>query len=501
MARVLISRPDQGGTFADLAPSLIMNDADLPATQLIQPGSRVSYSAAVRRRSRAHRELQDVAAQRTRRAAERMRDISEASPQIKNAVDRAGRFLSLASLVSVLLCAIAVAMSRAALRAAASRFGRADEDAWGARAHSRSSVSTLQLLVDRAVSAALIGSAAGFLRRNGCCVAMRGSARRGAAARRVWLPLVVGFLTAVAVLAGFRVAAAAATVARAGAARAAPGCRAAAAGRVAGFRPGGHRGRIPHLLGRARHWLFAASPAASRRFCCVLAGAGAVLVHLAGRLRGGVGVAWRYGLANLSRRRAESLVQIVAFGVGFMVLLLLGDRAQRSQRGLAAAACRSTCRTISSSTFRRRSALRSWPFSQAAARRLARVLPMIRGRLTQINGTAGRGACASRRRTAKASPTREQNLTWAEELGADNRIVAGQMVERADFGKPLVSLATEFQESLGVKLGDRLTFDMAGETIRQRASPASARSSGTASSPISSSCSRRACSRRPRART
>ena len=43
--RVLIARPDQGSTFAELAPSLLMNAADLPATQLIQPGSRVSYAA------------------------------------------------------------------------------------------------------------------------------------------------------------------------------------------------------------------------------------------------------------------------------------------------------------------------------------------------------------------------------------------------------------------------------------------------------------------------
>jgi len=44
VGRVLISRPDQGGTFAELAPNLLMNAVDLPATQLIQPGSRVSYS-------------------------------------------------------------------------------------------------------------------------------------------------------------------------------------------------------------------------------------------------------------------------------------------------------------------------------------------------------------------------------------------------------------------------------------------------------------------------
>ena len=51
--------------------------------------------------------------------------------------------------------------------------------------------------------------------------------------------------------------------------------------------------------------------------------AGYGLVRLTGRLRGGVGVAWRYGLANVSRRGGGSVVQIVAFGLGLMMLLLL----------------------------------------------------------------------------------------------------------------------------------------------------------------------------------
>ena len=51
--------------------------------------------------------------------------------------------------------------------------------------------------------------------------------------------------------------------------------------------------------------------------------AGSALVRAHRRLRGGVGVAWRYGLANVSRRGGGSVVQIVAFGLGLMVLLLL----------------------------------------------------------------------------------------------------------------------------------------------------------------------------------
>ena len=42
-----------------------------------------------------------------------------------------------------------------------------------------------------------------------------------------------------------------------------------------------------------------------------------------GRFRSGVGVAWRYGLANVARRGRASAVQVVAFGLGLTVLLLL----------------------------------------------------------------------------------------------------------------------------------------------------------------------------------
>ena len=50
---------------------------------------------------------------------------------------------------------------------------------------------------------------------------------------------------------------------------------------------------------------------------------GALLVRLAGHVRGNAGVAWRYGIAHLARRRAEGITQIVAFGLGIMLLLAL----------------------------------------------------------------------------------------------------------------------------------------------------------------------------------
>ncbi len=199
----------------------------------------------------------------------------------------------------------------------------------------------------------------------------------------------------------------------------------------------------------------------------VLALSGALLVALAGRLRGSVGVAWRYGVANLSRRRVESIVQIVAFGTGIMVLLLL-----------------SIIRNDLNTSDWRRALPANLPnyffinippgerghfvdFLTAHGARTTRVMPMIRGRLTSINGRPVDEMHFEGER-ADNFATREQNLTWTTELGADNRVVAGDWFTQADVGKPLVSIATEFSESLGVHVGDRLMFDVAGEAFDVR---------------------------------
>ena len=51
-----------------------------------------------------------------------------------------------------------------------------------------------------------------------------------------------------------------------------------------------------------------------------LGAAGWLLVRSLHGFRGAAGVAWRYGLANIARRGRESVVQVVAFGLGLMVL-------------------------------------------------------------------------------------------------------------------------------------------------------------------------------------
>jgi putative ABC transport system permease protein len=180
-------------------------------------------------------------------------------------------------------------------------------------------------------------------------------------------------------------------------------------------------------------------------------------------VRGSAGVAWRYGLANLARRRTEGVAQIVAFGIGAMLLLALAilrnDLVTEWRNSLPADVPNYFFVNIPPE---QRDAFAAELTAQGA--RVERLLPMIRARLTAINGTPLQSLKFNGPR-GQGFAEREQNLTWSAELGDDNSIVAGHWWGPADAGKALVSLATEYQDSLGVKLGDRLRFDVGGESL------------------------------------
>jgi putative ABC transport system permease protein len=464
VGRVLISRPDEGGTFTGLVPNLLMNAADLARTQLIQPGSRATYAAlfagtpegvtAFKRWLRSQRH-----------PGEHLRDISTASPQIKSAVDRAGRFLSLASLVAVLLCATAVAMS-------ARRYVRRHLDSvallktLGATRGFTVWLTTLQLLAVALLGAA-IGSAIGYLAQAWLVYALRGLLAGGRALPPASLvPVGMGLLTAIALLAGFALP------------------LMLQLSRVPAIRVlrrdiGPPRPLVLLAFGPAVavvvlliYWvvldwkLFLGFTAGLAAFVVLLVLTGALLVIAAGRLRAGAGVAWRYGIASLSRRRADSIVQIVAFGTGIMALLLLGiirsDLDGDWRTSLPADLPNYFFINIPAES---RDAFIA--YLRARGARTSRVLPMIRGRLTAIDG---RPVQEMRFRDHRGDEfaNREQNLTWSSALGADNRVVAGRWWTPADSGRPLVSVSTEFEQWLGLRLGDRLTFDIAGESFTVR---------------------------------
>ena len=459
VARVLDYRPDQGSAFTDLAPSLLIPLADLPATELLGPGSRATYSLLFAGPPADVRAFRELLAERKARG-ERLVGIDEESPQIQSSTRRAGRFLNLSAMITVLLAAVAVAM-------AARRYTQRHLDnvalmkCMGAPQRLVLQVTVIELALI-ALIASLAGSGLGWLAQE-LLTRLLGDLVAVDLPPPTMAPALLGGATALAILVGFALPPML-QLKRVPPARVLrrnlepPKLRYSVAYGLA----------VAALVG-VLYWLvrdaklvgiLAAGIAIT---LAVLYGAGFLLVMLAGRLRGAVGVAWRYGVANLARRGRESVVQVVAFGLGLMVLLLLGVVRNDLLKDWSASLPADTPNFFMINI----PAAETAEFVQFVEQRglgTPKLFPMIRARMTTINGTPidELGLTADR---AQEFAEREQNLSWAETPQLDNRIVAGRWWNEADRGRNYLSVATEYQEDLGLKLGDKLAFDVAGETV------------------------------------
>ena len=108
VGEVLVKEPDRGGSFFDLGPRLLMNIADVPATEVVQPGSRIGYRLLLRG---ADAELEALREELELEPNYRWMDIRRNSRRIGSALDRAESFLLLGGLLGVLLAGVAVALS------------------------------------------------------------------------------------------------------------------------------------------------------------------------------------------------------------------------------------------------------------------------------------------------------------------------------------------------------------------------------------------------------
>jgi len=459
VTHVLSSRPDEGSAFVDLAPSLLIPLADLEATKLIAPGSRATHSLLFAGKLVAVAKLKAELAQR-RKPGERLVDVAEASPQVRSSTERAGRFLNLSALITVLLAAVAVAM-------AARRYTQRHLDhvalmkCMGAPQSLVLQVTVIELGL-LALAAAVVGGALGFLAQEILAWLVRDLVRAELPAPTA-APAIMGMVTAVVILVGFALPPMLQL-------KRVPPARVLRRN----LEPPPLRYSVSYGLALAAvlavlYWLvrdarlvgYVAGGVAG--MLAILYGAGWLLVRLAGRLRGAVGVAWRYGLANLARRGRESIVQVLAFGLGLMVLLLLAVVRNDLLEDWRASLPENTPNYF----------MVNIPANETGAfaefligRGLPRpdLFPMIRARLTAINGRPVDELSLQSDR-GRGFAEREQNLSWAEELQQDNRIVAGRWWTKADRGRRLVSVTSEYQEELGLELGDRLSFDVAGEPL------------------------------------
>ena len=120
ISRVLTQEPDRGGSFISFAPRVLMHADDLPATQLVQPASRVHYRMALVGSAADVRAFGDWARAELAKAQTqaqtpmrgiRIETLQEGNPRMQETLDRASNFLNLVALLAALLSAVAVALA------------------------------------------------------------------------------------------------------------------------------------------------------------------------------------------------------------------------------------------------------------------------------------------------------------------------------------------------------------------------------------------------------
>ena len=114
IAQVLLQEPDRGAGFMNFAPRVLMNQADLAATALVQPASRVTWRFAVTGSPQQVQGFAELAEQEAKKPQVRgvhVESLEAGRPEMRQTLDRAGKFLNLVALLAALLSAVAVALS------------------------------------------------------------------------------------------------------------------------------------------------------------------------------------------------------------------------------------------------------------------------------------------------------------------------------------------------------------------------------------------------------
>ncbi len=462
VAAIVVEEPESSTSFINMAPRLMMNQADLASTELIQTASRATWRLFVA--GEAEQVLQyrsDISALLA--PGQRVEDVRDARPEIRAALARAERFLGLAALLTTVLAGVAVAL---AARRHLERHldGCAVMRALGATQAQIFSLQAWQIVILGVVASAS-GIALGF-------VAQAGLSRILAPLVAVqlpgagWLPVAQGFAVGVILLLGFVLPPLVAL-------RRVPTVRVLR--RDLGAPDGWQAGA----------WLAAALAVSSlvlwqaqdlKLGGYVLAGVVGMMLATAALASGGIVAissitrksfslrfALRFGTANLRRRLAASVVQIIALALGIMALILLtlvrDDLLTNWRKSVPADAPNRFLVQIQPE---------QWPqvetFLIAEGIPAPKFFPMVRGRLVEINAQPLQPEKFTDER-ARRLVEREFNLSWASELAPGNTLVAGRWFDAADRGQPVVSVEDGIAQALNLHLGDTLTYNVAGTRV------------------------------------
>ena len=465
IGRIIVLEPDRGGGFMNFAPRVLLNQADLAGTRLVQPASRLTYRFAVAG--------EDVQAQRfaqwaTREVEKpevrgvRVESLETGRPEMRQTMDRAEKFLNLVALLAAMLSAVAVALAARGFAA-----NHLDDCAMlrvlGQSQRTIALSYTLEFMLI-GLGASALGLLIGFAVHHVFVLLLAGLVDAALPAASLW-PVAFGVGMGLTLLFAFGLPPVLQLaqvpplrVIRRDVGNLKPASLAVLGIGVAGFAA----------------LLLAASSDITLGLIAVGGFAAAVLVFAAlswlavQLLRRSVNEAtaprWMVlATRQIAARPAYAVVQVSALAVGLLALVLLV---------LLRTDLISSWRKATPPNAPNRFIINVMPDQGTAFRKVLQEagvasydwFPMIRGRLVAINGKAMSPDDFVDDR-AKRMVDREFNLSNSASLPQHNQVVAGKW---ADNEPGSISVEESIATTLNLKLGDSLRFDIGGIPVDAR---------------------------------
>jgi len=458
VTRIISFEPDFGGNLFSAAPRLLINTRSLEATGLIVAGSRVNYKALFAAESQSLKTF-TVWLKTQLRPADSIQGIKDARPELKTALDRADRFFGLSALIAVMLAAIAIAL-------AASRYARRHQNSsaimrtFGASQNTILGVFIIQLGILGFI-ASTIGLVTGYIVHEMIINYFSQFIDRDLPGVNL-LTLLPAFSAGVLLILCFSLP---------------------ALFRLKNSSPiqvmqsrvitGTSRDvllYLPALFIMAMLIIWQARDIELAMFyisgivttVLILAVATLLLLALANKFKSRLSVSWRLGLTYLTRRKLNTMIESAGFGIGMMVIIILVlIRTDLIDDWLVSLPADTPNQFLINVQPHQLEELKL-EFKNTS-REQPMFYPMVRARLTHINNSPVKAENYDNPRTKRLA-TRLFNLTWSNQLPAENEVVKGLWWEKTQ-NKKQFSFDEGLAQQLGIKLGDELTYYISGANI------------------------------------